>query len=184
MRGVDFAARLGWFWEGYLTLGAFMKRWTLAASFLLVSAVSAAAGYWFGFRKAFPLGIAADYLPRGSIAVVQLNALRAEKPANVITGLEFDVDNGLIWGSQVFHHPLRDYLGPVWGLNIYPDYEKYATRLADYRRVHPSPMRADMFDTVPPGKEQYREFYRDLAQGTRENTATVNSMVERYASKQ
>jgi len=160
-----------------------MKRWVLAASFILVCVLSAAAGFWFGFREAFSLGVAADFLPRGSIAVAQLNALGAGKPENVVTGLEFDVDNGLIWGNEVFHHPLRNYLGPVWGFNIYPDYEKYATRLADYRKAHPSPMKADAFDKVPPDKVQYREFYRDLAQGARENIATVNSMVERYATK-
>ena len=160
-----------------------MKRWIITAVFVIGCAASAATGFWFGFREAWPLGVAADFMPRGSIAVAQLNALRAGNTQNLVTALEFDVDNGLIWGHEVFRHPLRDYLRPVWGFSIYPDYEKYATRLADYRKTHPSQMKPDLFDTVPPDKEQYREFYRDLAQGTRESIATVNSMVERYATK-
>jgi hypothetical protein len=44
-------------------------------------------------------------------------------------------------------------------------------------------MKEDMFDTVPPGKEQYRDFYADLAQSARESVAKMNAMVERYATK-
>ncbi len=141
------------------------------------------AGYWFGFKEALPFGIAADSLPRGSIAVVQLEALRAGKTQNLVTALEFDVDNGLILGYELFDHPLRHAVDPVWGFNFYPEYEKYAARLANYRKTHPSLMTPDMFDQIPPGKEQYREEYRVLAVRTRENIDKVNVMVKRYASK-
>jgi len=160
-----------------------MKRWHLVLAFVASCVVSSAVGYWFGFREALPLGLAADSLPRGVIATQQLKARRSEKPQNVIIGLEYDVDMGLIWGHELFHHPLRHVLGPLWGFEFYPEYEKYAVRLADYRRVHPSLSKPDMFDNVPPNKEQYREFYRELAQGTRENIAKINTMVERYATK-
>jgi hypothetical protein len=144
---------------------------------------SGAVGYWFGFREALTFGIAADSLPRGSIATYYLRALRAGKHANFTIGLEYDVDMGLIWGHELFHHPLRHVMGPLWGFEFYPEYEKYAVRLADYRKEHPSLTKPDMFDDVPPDKEQYREFYRELAQGTRENIAKINAMVERYATK-
>jgi hypothetical protein len=159
-----------------------MKHWRLVLA-VVACVASAAVGYWFGFREALTFGVAADFLPRGVIATYHLKALRAGKPDNVLTGLEFDVDNGLIWGHELFRHPLRHLMGPLWGFEFYPEYEKYAVRLADYRKEHPSLTKPDMFDNVPPDKEQYRESYRELAQGTRENIAKINGMVERYATK-
>ena len=160
-----------------------MKQRLIVFAFVLGCSVSVAGGYWFGFREAWHLGVAADFLPRGSIATYQLKLLSAGKPDNVITGLEFDVDNGLIWGHELFHHPLRNYLDPVWGLNVYPEYEQYATRLADYRKNHPSLMKPGTFDKAPEDKQEYREFYKDLAQGARESTAKIKVMTERYATK-
>lgn len=158
-----------------------MKRWTLAAAFALACAASAAAGYWFGFREAYILGIVADSMPRGSIAVAELKEIRSGKTQNLVTALEFDVDSGLISGYDYVRHPLRDYLGPVWGFGM--DYQRYATRLADYRKEHASPMKPDIFDTVPPGKEEAREYFEELARGARESVRKRNSMVEQYATK-
>ena len=160
-----------------------MKRWRIVLAFLISCAGSGAAGYWFGFREALPLGVAADFLPRGVIATGHLKALGTGKHENMITMLEYDVDNGLIWGHDLFQHPLRRLVRPLWGFEFYPEYEQYAVRLANYRKEHPSLMKPDAFDNVPPEKEQYREFYRELAVGTRENIAKINSMVERYATK-
>jgi hypothetical protein len=160
-----------------------MRRWSLILAFFASCAASGAVGFWFGFREALPIGVAADFLPRGVLATGYIKALRAGKPENVITALEFDVDNGLIWGHDLFQHPLRHLMGPLWDFQFYPEYEKYAVRLANYRKEHPSLIKPDTFDNVPPGKEQDREFYRDLALGTRENVAKINSMVERYATK-
>jgi hypothetical protein len=74
---------------------------------------SGATGYWFGFKEAWNLGVTVDFLPRGAIASHHLNALRAGKQENVISGFEFDVDNGLIFGTRLFNHPLRNLLGIV-----------------------------------------------------------------------
>jgi hypothetical protein len=160
-----------------------MKCWWVVFAFLAGCTVAAAAGFWWGFREAWSLGVAADFLPRGVIASQQLKALEVGKTDFVAIGLESDVDNGLIWGYDLFHQPLRPILDPLSGYNVYPEYEKYAVRLADYRKDHPSRFKQDMFDTVPPGKGQYRHFYADLAQGARESVTKMNAMVERYATK-
>jgi hypothetical protein len=160
-----------------------MVRWRIGMFVVVCCLASAAAGYWFGFKEALTFGIAADFLPRGSIAAAQLEAVRAGKTENLVIALEYDVDNGLIWGHKLFDHPLRQVVGPVWGFDFYPEYEQYATRLANYRKVHPTLMKPDMFDEIPPGKEQYREEYRELAVGTRENIANINAMVKRYATE-
>jgi len=160
-----------------------MKRSVVALAVILACGVSAALGYWFGVRQAWTLGLAADFLPRGSIATYQLQLLRSGKPENVITGLEGDVDNGLVWGYEVLNHPMRDLWRPIWGFEIYPEYEQYVVRMARYRKQYPSPFKPDAFDVVPPGKEEHREFYKELAIGARENKAKVDAMVERYATK-
>jgi hypothetical protein len=97
--------------------------------------------------------------------------------------LEFDIDTGLLWGHELFDHPLRNLVNPIWGFNFYPEYEKYAVQLANYRKTHPTLMKPDMFDQVPSGKEENREEYREMATVTRENIKKVNRMVERYATK-
>lgn len=160
-----------------------MKRWHIAALFLATGAVSAAIGFWLGFREALPLGVSADFMPRGSIAIQQLKAVRAGNTQNLATSLEFEVDNGLIWGHDVLTHPLRKLWKPLWGWDVYPEYEKYAVRLADYRKKHPSLMKPDTFDKAPPDRPELAEWYKELALGAREIDVKLNFMIERYATK-
>jgi hypothetical protein len=115
------------------------------------------------------------------LAIGHLKAIRSGKTESSITLLEYDVDTGLLWADEVLRHPLRDILEPLWGFNV-SQYEEYAVRLANYRKQHPSLMKGDLFDQVPPDKEQYREFYRELAQGTREDIDKINATVKRYAT--
>jgi hypothetical protein len=160
-----------------------MKRWHIATLLIAASTVSAAIGFWFGFREALPLGVAADFMPRGIIAAQQLTALRAGNTQNLATSLEFDVDNGLIWGYDVLNHPLRHLWKPLWGWDVYPEFEQYAVRLANYRTEHPSLMKPDAFENVPADRPDLTEAYKDLALGARESTAKLNLMIERYATK-
>ncbi len=161
-----------------------MTSWRLTLALTFCCLLSATAGYWFGFREGLFFGVAADFLPRGVIAAGKLNALRAGNIEPVTTMLESEIDNGLIFGHDLFRHPLRNVVGPVWDFNFYPEYEKYAVRLANYRKNHPSPMKPDAFDTVPADKEQYRESFKEPSVGVRENIGKMKSMVERYAEKQ
>jgi hypothetical protein len=147
--------------------------------------ISAAVGFWFGFREALPLGVKIDRLPQGAIAMQQLNALRAGNTQNLATALEFNIDEGLVWGYDVFDHPLRGLLGPLWGLNVIPDNEKYATRLADYRKQHPSPMPTEQWDRKPLDNPEDEAQFRALMQyGAQLHHFKLQAMIERYATKQ
>lgn len=97
--------------------------------------------------------------------------------------LEYEVDSGLIFGHDLFQHPLRDVVGPVWGFDVYPKYEKYAVRMANYRKQHPSRMKPDMFDGLPQEKEEDPRLNQAMSVGARESIAKLNSMVERYATR-
>ncbi len=162
-----------------------MKRSLVAIAVLLACGASAGLGYWYGMSQGWDLGVAAESMPRGAIATHQLGMLQAGKPRTVIIALESDVDVGLIWGHDILQHPMRELWRPLWGFQVYPQYEEYLVRMAKYRKEHPSPFKADAFDTVPPGSdEQHRNFNIELAKGARQNKAKIDAMVERYATKQ
>jgi len=160
-----------------------MKRLAVASALVLTACVSAAAGYWLGVRDGWKTGVAADFVPRGVIAAQQLGWLRAGTQEAVVIGLEHDVDQGLIWAHDVFQHPMRELWWPVWRIDVYPTYEEYATRLANYRKERPSSMSATLFDEVPADKPELRAFYKDLSVGAREAKAKLDHMITRYATK-
>lgn len=89
----------------------------------------------------------ADSLPRGVMATQQLDALRSGKTQNLITTLEFSVDDGLVGGCDLFSHPLRPLLGPLWEFDVNP--ESYAKRLAQYRKGHSSPFTLTFLQHLP-----------------------------------
>ncbi len=107
-----------------------MSRSAVGAVMIAATVVSSAVGYWFGFREALNFGVAAELLPRGSIATVQLEQLEQVKTQKVKDALAFDADNGLLWAHELFGHPLRDLLASIWRFNFYPGYEEYVKRLA------------------------------------------------------
>ena len=106
---------------------------------LVACLASLAVGFWLGFHQAWPLGVQAEFLARGVLATQNLQALRNGKGEVVATGLEFDIDNGLLIGGDFLEHPLRSFLAPALGIGLSGDYEHNAVRLANYRKLHPSP---------------------------------------------
>ena len=159
-----------------------MRRWQIAALVAVGCSLSAAAGFWAGFREAWVMGGAVDMLPRGARSVAHLEAIHAGNLRPVRLGLEFDVDNGLIWGYEVMNHPLRELWSPLWGFDD-PGYERYLTRLANYRRNHPSSTRADMFAAAPETRPDLQEGLRDFSRNARDVATRRDAMVERYATK-
>ena len=159
-----------------------MRHWQLALLLAVACTASAAAGFWFGFREAWTLGSAADQLERASRSVAQLEDLQAGKTRPVVLGLEFDVDAGLLWAYEVLEHPLRGLWAPLWGIEVYPGYERYARRLADYRRDHPSSTRVEMFGNSPEARPDSQDALPDFNRSAREVAARRDAMVERYAT--
>ena len=107
-----------------------MSRGAVVAVMIAPTVVSSAVGYWFGFREALNFGVAAELLPRGSLAIVQREKLKQGETQKAKDALAFDADNGLLWADELFGHPLRDLLASIWRSNFYPGYEEYVKRLA------------------------------------------------------
>ena len=141
-----------------------MARWKFTLVIALACIASGAAGFWFGFREALPLGLMAESLPRGVLATQHLRQLRSGHSETIVRALEYEVDGGLVFGSDVLDHPLRSLFAPLWGYDVYPKYEKYAVRLADYRRQHASPAKSEDFKTFLDGFEQDRAKYGELVE--------------------
>jgi hypothetical protein len=160
-----------------------MKRWRHALVLVLCCAVTGTVGYWFGFREAIPFVREADSLSRGALAPTQLNAIRDGETDITVAMLEYDVDIGLINGHNLFQHPLRNIVGPVWGVELYPRSEQSVVRMANYRQQHPSQMKPEMFSDAPHENAQDRQLYQEMLARVRQNIATVSTMVERYATK-
>lgn len=139
------------------------------------------AGLKVGFDKGMIHSFYVDAPARGVLATQQLNALRSGKTDFVITFLEFNVDQSILWHN--------DFLNSNWAWLLGPDTEvaiskndEYMRRIAQYRKRHPSPSEPTMFDTVPTDKERYREEYKELAQSARENRQIIDAIVARYAN--
>jgi len=84
-------------------------------AFLGVAAVSAAAGYCFGFRQAWSLGVMADAPVRGSIAVAHVKSIENGQLNYVRATLDADIDSGLIWWDQLEQFPLHGALNALSG---------------------------------------------------------------------
>ena len=157
-----------------------MKRWQVALLLVVAGTACGALGFWAGFREAWSLGSGADLLSRAARSVTHLEDLQAGKTRPVVLGLEFDVDAGLLWAYDLSEYPLRKLWKPVWDLDV--DYEAYARRLADYRRDHPSSLRAEMFSNAPEPRPDSQEAVRDFSRAAREVAARRDAMVRRYAT--
>jgi hypothetical protein len=162
-----------------------MTRWRWKSTLLMVAAclVSAGTGFWFGFREALPLGLAAETLPRGVLATKHLQVLRSGHSDVMVTYLEYDVDRGLVSGYDVLNHPLRTLFLPLWRYDAYPKYEKYAVQLADYRKKHPSPTWSEEFKTLLREFEEDKTKYGEFTENARIYQLRLKAMTERYGSK-
>ena len=173
-----------WRRAGYLVSLGLMRKSVALTMLIAGIAASGATGFWFGVREGMSLGLMTDAAPRGVLAAGMLSQLNTGKTEDVAPLLDFDVDKGLIWSHQLSESSLGPLLKPLWGYDAFPSNTEYVVRLANFRKRNPSPQKIDAFDTVSPEKEQYREFYRDLASGARENARIISEMVAKYSSPQ
>jgi len=112
-----------------------------SAAFLLVVLLASGLGYFLGFRTGADYGLMIDAPVRGSTSLSEIRWLRSGKLEAVNTSLEADVDNGLMWWSRIEQSPLHGALNFLQD-DIVTDRVRYVKRLAQYRKVTPSPILA------------------------------------------
>ena len=154
-------------------------------SFVVLLLVGAAffGGMKVGFDQGMVHSFYVDAPAKGVIAIHRLNALQSKKTDFLNTSLEFEVDQNILWHNNFLNSHWLWLLGPNTETVISKN-DEYMQRIAEYRLRYPSPTEPTMFDAVPPDKEQYREEYRELAQGVRENRNIIDTIVARYGKKE
>jgi hypothetical protein len=116
-----------------------MKHWRAILVTLGMAILSAGAGFLFGFRQAWDMGLMADAAPRGFIALANIRSIDAARTDQVKFMLEGEIDAGLLWWHEITRSPLLPLLNQLSGVDVYPATEKYIRRIAEYRKAHPSP---------------------------------------------
>jgi len=155
-----------------------VRRAVLTGTIVAAIIVSASGGFWLGLREGWELALMADSARIGSVAVPRLAAIRLGHVDALTTGLELDVDNGLLWSHHFLESSLHPYLTGFWGLNGYPENRQEMARLAGYRRTHPSP------SLVDDGDVRSRAAYADSSDGIMdERRRIIGDVVQRFAAQ-
>jgi hypothetical protein len=158
-----------------------MRRSLTIGCICLGLVVAASAGFWLGVREGWSLALMDGAVHIGMVALPRLDAARTGKASELDKAFEFDVDSGLVWSHHFLESPLSRLLPPVWGITSSAQNPHNIVRLADYRKTHPSPTTADVFDdvglqTVAPSGVNQGPTAID------ERLAIIRDMVKRYAT--
>jgi hypothetical protein len=138
--------------------------------------------FWLGFREGANIALLVDSAPRGSISLYQLQGLKRGVSQNMVIGLEGDMDVALLHTAWLESHPLYPLLEPVWDLPV-ASTRRSLVRLADYRKVNPSPLSAAALATEPPSADPLRATaVQELIQATRQNELLMAGVVQKYAT--
>jgi len=162
-----------------------MKR--AQALLLLVVAIAASTtGYWVGIRRgdesrAFTLAM------RASTSLMYLQAIQKGNIDQYTQVMETDIDSTLLANHHVEEDPLFRILPPRWGTDGEASRRESLTRLADYRKAHPSPLRPEALDAliaqIPESQRNgVPEITPELRQSMVKTQETIAEMVGRYAS--
>jgi hypothetical protein len=132
-------------------------------------------GYWLGLLSGADFGVAFENAMRGSSSIDSLELIRKGKIASRSVVWESDIDNALYINHMLENHPAFRFLPSPWGHDIEAYRRKTLTRLADYRKEHPSPMSPEAFAAIIVDSS--------LRQSNVETQEIIGDMVKRYASK-
>ena len=149
---------------------------------LLLLVATSGCSFWYGFREGSHVAVMLDAVPRGGLSLFQLeNAKQGVVTKNMVTLLEGDIDQALVWAHQMEQYPIYSILEPVWGLPVSPTREPL-TRLANFRKAHPSPLTAAALSAEPmPTEAEAAALRREIITGTKEREQVIASMVTKYA---
>src|SRR5439155_24718930 len=146
-------------------------------------------GLWVGIREGSKLVLIEEHPGQGVIMLLILDISKdATRPDHIPNDLELYVDQGLVGAYNYLNSPLRPFLespvrpdlGPIWAGTPSAHIEEFATKLANYRKAHPSPVPAYMAEWMPAPPNEFGE---KMEKRRREDTRIIDLMVKRYASQ-
>ena len=160
-----------------------MKRSRHLLVVICIGIAALVAGYWLGLRQGADFGVEFASTLRGSSSLMYLQAIQDGKftiqdtKVNVyVNGLESQVDEALFQNYYLEDHPAFRFLPRLWGSDVEAARREYLTRLANYRKEHPSPMRPEANEALLAKKPELR-------QSMVKTQEAIAEMVSRYAGK-
>jgi transcription termination factor NusB len=143
------------------------------------------AGFAVGAKWGFDEGrnhfVMIDAPARGTILVHQLEALRQGKTNFVVTSLEIELDQQILWHDDFLKRGRRYLIDEETKEAALSKAPEYMRRIAHYRRDHPSFTDGDkMAKPMPEMSEEEKRALLEIADGVRENRRTIDAIVEKY----
>ncbi len=160
-----------------------MNRRAKIAAVALSVAISGAGGYWFGVRQGMELAIWADSVPRGVIATGAHGTFAGGNSDRLKILFESDIDGGLLSLYYLDNSPFRNLMHPIWGLPKFSVYADYGARLANYRKLNPSPFQYENPGIIPEVKEANPELYQEMLQNGKATARALTESINRYSTK-
>jgi hypothetical protein len=120
--------------------------------------------YWLGLRQGADFGVEFASTLSGSSSLIYLQAIQDGKftiqdtKVNAyLAGLESQVDEALLQNYHLEGHPAFRFLPSLWRSDAEAARREYLTRLANYRKEHPSPMRPEANEALLAKKPELRQ---------------------------
>jgi hypothetical protein len=125
---------------------------------------------------------------RAPTSLTYLQAIQDGKINDYAILMESDVDQTLFANHYLEESSVFRLLEPFWGADIEASRRDSLTRLANYRKGHPSPQRPEALDAliaqVPESERRnLPEISPSLRQSMLETQQVIDEMVSRYANK-
>lgn len=161
-----------------------MNRFRIVALLAFGAVVCLAAGFWLGIREGASYGELINTTARGVSATRALIGLNEEQPRVARLLFESQIDRGLLDAHDLLDSPIRSFIGVVSGTGTTArSVEENAIQLAKYRKANPSPFH-DYYLAHHTGETPEQRAQIDEAAKRHDDAVrTIDSMVERYASK-
>ncbi len=160
-----------------------MKGFPLVLTVVLAVALAVVLGFWLGFRQGWQMGLMIEAAPRGVVGMQLGRRIDAGHGDEAKYYFESQVDAGLMFWHDVSASRLAPYLNRLTGDDVYPEYEKYIRRLAEYRKSHSSPLwDAAMTAEVDSNLAAYDPaLAEEMAAAGREAKSAMDKVVSEYA---
>ena len=158
-----------------------MKVWYAVLGGVILLLAGIAVGVKWGFDEGRNHFVMIDAPARGAILVHQLNALRQGKNDFVVTGLEIELDQQILWHNDFLKRGRRYLIDEETKEVALSKAPEYMGRIANYRREHPSLTDGDkLAKPTPEASEEEKRALLEIADGVRENRRTIDAIVEKY----
>ena len=165
-----------------------MKRAHVLLIVVGVAVVASATCLWLGFRQGREFTGAFTHAMTAPASLVYLQAIQDGKIDDYTILMESDIDRTLLVNHHLEENSVFRLLGPFWGADLEAGRRDSLTRLANYRKGHPSPLRPEALEAlmaqVPKSERQnLPEITPSLRQSMLETQKIIDGMVNRYAGK-